>query len=60
MSTENSEVNFNIPLTLGPEKHDQKQGNIYIMCDKIGQQQVENLNLVTKNLGNEFTCSFIG
>ena len=56
MSTENSETDFIISLTSEPEKRDQKQAleniNIDIICAKIGQQQVGNLNLFTQNLAN--------
>ena len=56
MSTENSEPNFNIPLTSEPEKHDQKQApennDTDIMFAKLGQQQVENLNLFKQNVAN--------
>ena len=64
MSTENSEPDFNILLTSKPEKPDLKQvpenNNFEIMCAKIGQQQVENLNLFTQNLTNTLICSLIG
>ena len=35
-----------------PEKQATEGNNIDIMCAKLGQQQVENLNLLTQNLAN--------
>ena len=52
MFTENSEPDLNIPLTSEPEKQATEGNNIDIMCAKLGQQQVENLNLLTQNLAN--------
>ena len=53
MSTENSEPDLNIPLTSEPEKQAPGNNNIDIMGAKLGQQQVENLNLFTQNLINQ-------